>query len=63
MIYAILHVAFLINCILALLLNNMSPYEKLYGKFCDISSCVSLAAYAMLIPLLLTVPVLTFSLF
>jgi len=35
--YALLHVVYLINCTPTPLLDNCSPYEKLHGKFCDIS--------------------------
>ena len=36
--FALIHVAYLINCIPTPFLQNISPYEKLYGNSCDISN-------------------------
>jgi len=36
--FVVQHVVFLINCIPTPLLNNVTPYEKLHKKLCDISS-------------------------
>jgi len=35
--FVVQHAVFLINCMPTPLLNNATPYEKLYKKFCDIS--------------------------
>jgi len=35
--FVVQHAAFLINCMPTSLLNNVTPYEKLYKKLCDIS--------------------------
>ncbi|KAL2325560.1 hypothetical protein Fmac_024618 [Flemingia macrophylla] len=36
--FALMHAAYLINCIPTPFLQNISPFEKLYGKPCDIAS-------------------------
>jgi len=36
--FVVQHVVFLINCTPTLLLQDIAPYEKLFGKPCDISS-------------------------